>query len=175
MDTTTLALIIGVGLLAVLAGGVATALAVKLTRRGTPIAGVSLRAAGPFGIALPPRAPDGPVEIWIRYAVAFPYERPLGQEASKAFCLVVDLVADGRSMVLGHGGRHPDGAEDFDGIVSHMTSFSSEGSGGMSRYRASMMVKRLPSCPRTLHGEIRVGGGTVLHEAHLTVESMGGS
>ena len=165
MDTTPLALLIG---------GVSVFLIIAVVtlaiggRRGPTIAGASLSQPGPF--VFQPAPVQGSVKIWLRYSVSFPFERPSGQQTSRAFCLVVELVADGHKMTLGHGGRHPKDALEFEGLSHHMTSFRPGNATTPTRHTATVLVKRLPACPRLLQGAVYVGQGTILNDATITME-----
>lgn len=148
---------------------IATAIVlVRFANRSPPIASASVAPTGRFGLQLPPV--QGPVEVWIRYTVTFPFHKPFGLETSKTFCLVLDLAADGQRMVFGHGGRHPAGLLEVEGIAQYMTSFSPGSESRPSRYTATTMVKRLSHCPRLLEGMVQTDHGTVLVDAQIHVE-----
>lgn len=131
-----------------------------------PLASVSLDQPGPFTLAVPPTT--GPVEIWIRYSVAFPYYGPFGREP---FALVVELVADGHREVRACGTRKPEDVPRFDGGVTRLWMSHSLGSPTtMGHSIATRLVRRLPSCPRTLHGSVSVSSGSTLHSAVITLK-----
>ena len=169
MDAIDLSLLLGVASLSVLLVVVVLVQVLRYAMRGPPIATVSLNQPGPFDFPLPPAQLEGPAELWIRYSVTFPSRRVWGQKRRPAFGLVLEIAVDGQKLVFGHGGTHPDGLLDFEGTTHWMTSFSTGQPTNMGRYTASVLVKRLSTCPRTLQGVVYVGNGTMLNAAELTL------
>jgi hypothetical protein len=112
----------------------------------------------------------GPVELWVRFSVAFPYLKPSGHPMDRTFGLVVDLTIDGGRQVFGHGGRHPQGLREFEGVVHYMTNLTPGSAASPTRFTATTMIKALPACPRTLGGTITTTSGTALVEAHVLLE-----
>lgn len=134
-----------------------------------PLASASLDQTGPFALAVPPTT--GPVELWIRYSVAFPYRDPLRHKFREPFLLFVEMVIDGHREVLAWGGtRRPDDIPHFDGFTRHWMYHSRPAPTKMGHSIATVLVKRLPSCPRTLHGTVSVSSGSILHSAVITLK-----
>lgn len=158
-------------LLGILVFLVVVAVAVSLYRLATrtpPYAAVQL-AQGPFALQVPPNV-VGPVEVWIRYEVAFPFSKPSGGSTDPTFGLVLELVMDGHKIALGHGGRHPRGMPELEGIMHYMTSFTPGSDTTPTRYTASVIVKKLPQCPRTITGAVHGVSGTVVESVRITLE-----
>jgi len=172
VETTSLAMLIGIVSISVLMLGL-TIVALMKYARGSPFAMVPLTQPGPFAVALPPVPVHGPIEVWIRYSVAFPFFKPLGQPTSKVFGLVLEIVADGEKLAFGHGGTHPQGLLEFEGMSHRMTLFAPGSSTTPTRYTASVLVKRMPACPRTLQGAVYVVNGTMLNGAQIYLEKKG--
>jgi hypothetical protein len=130
------------------------------------IASATLHGAGPFTLTVA-APPAGSADLFIRYAVAFPFFKPSGGPTSRTFGLIVELAADGQVLTFGHGGTHPPGLLEFEGLA-HYT-FRPGNAGEPTRYTASVLVKSFSSCPRALSGVVRTAEGTTLATATLTL------
>lgn len=164
--TTALLFVFG-GLFVLALCGLLVVLVFRGAGRRT-VAGLSFTQPGPFFLALP-TVGDGPAELWLRYTVEFPYQKPFGGQVSKVFCLVLELELDGKTIVFGHGGRAPQGLLEFEGLVHYATRFSPGSPTTNTSYQASVLVKRLPKCPPKLQGSLRAENGTTLTQAQLTL------
>lgn len=139
-----------------------------LTRRPREVLGqVTLSAPGAFALELP--SSTRPIEIAIRFGVAFPYFKPPGLPVQRRFGLVVELELDGERLVFGKGGDHPASARDFEGLVESMTIWAPGSDVGPSRYTATQTICRRPSAPRVVRGTIHVAPGTTLEHATIVV------
>ncbi|WP_437870445.1 hypothetical protein [Sorangium sp. So ce363] len=168
-DGSPLAFILAAVIAAVALLAVGLYLAHSRLGAGKPdIASATLHGAGPFTLTVA-APPAGPVDLFIRYAVAFPFFKPSGGPTSRTFGLIVELVADGQVLTFGHGGTHPAGLLEFEGLAHYMTSFRPGNPGEPTRYTASVLVKSFSSCPRTLSGVVRTAEGTTLATATLTL------
>jgi hypothetical protein len=167
--STSLVLFCALGAFVVFAALGFVALKLLSAAKRTTVAGVTLTRPGAFSLAVP--AVTGPAEMWIRYAVDFPFERPFGAQTSRTFCLVLDLVVDGERMRFGHGGRTPPDLLEFEGLAQYMTKFSPGTPTTNTSYKATVLVKRLPSCPRLVEGTLYDGNGTRLVHAQLTIRA----
>ncbi len=142
--------------------------ALLLTRRRREVlASVTLSAPGQFALELPPTS--RPIEIAIRFGVAFPYFKPPGLPVQRRFGLVVELELDGERLVFGKGGDHPASARDFEGLVESMTIWAPGSDVGPSRYTATQTICRRPGSPRVVRGTIHVAPGTTLEHATIVV------
>ncbi|WP_437916392.1 hypothetical protein WME73_17325 [Sorangium sp. So ce302] len=122
-DGSPLAFILAAVIAAVALLAVGLYLAHSRLGAGKPdIASATLHGAGPFTLTVA-APPAGPVDLFIRYAVAFPFFKPSGGPTSRTFGLIVELVADGQVLTFGHGGTHPAGLLEFEGLAHYMTSF----------------------------------------------------
>jgi hypothetical protein len=157
---------VGGGLLAILV--IVGIIALARTSQPPAIAVAPLLTQpGPFAFAVP--LVQGGVEVWIRYAVAFPYSPQPGAQPHRYFCLVLELLVDGQRLVLGHGGTHPPDTENFEGLIHHDMSWSPGSETTPSRYSATVLVKRFPVCPRSLSGVLHVAKGTMLQHAQVSL------